>query len=60
VILGVLGGSAALAMPPRYAPHIARLAEQLDQEPADPSRVRPVAELARTLTFRHEMLEEFR
>jgi hypothetical protein len=46
-------------MPPRYAPHIAALAAQLDQESADPSRVRPVAELARILTFRHEMLQEF-
>jgi hypothetical protein len=46
-------------MPPAYAPHVARLAAQLDQEPADLSRVRPVAELARTLTFRHEMTLEF-
>jgi hypothetical protein len=57
--LAELCRSAALAMPPAYAPHIAQLAAQLDQEPADPSRVRPVAELARTLTFRHEMLQEF-
>ena len=38
---------------------IAQLAVQLDQEPTDMSRVRPIAELARTLTFRHEMLQEF-
>ena len=57
--LSELCRSAAMAMPPRYAPHLAQLAAQLDQEPADPSRVRPVAELARTLTFRHEMHQEF-
>ena len=57
--LSELCRSAALSMPPAYAPHVARLAAQLDQEPADPSRVRPVAELARTLTFRHEMTLEF-
>ncbi|HEV8570548.1 MAG TPA: DUF5691 domain-containing protein, partial [Actinoplanes sp.] len=57
--LAELCRSAALAMPPRYAPQISDLATQLDQQPADPSRVRPVAELARTLTFRHEMLLEF-
>ncbi len=57
--LSELCRSAALAMPPRYAPHVARLADQLGHEPADPSRIRPVAELARTLTFRHEMHMEF-
>jgi hypothetical protein len=57
--LAELCRAAALAMPPAYAPHIAGLAEQLDQQPADPSRIRPVAELARILTFRHEMLMEF-
>jgi uncharacterized protein DUF5691/SWIM zinc finger len=57
--LGELCRAAALAMPPAYADLVGRLAGQLDQEPADPSRVRPVAELARTLTFRHEMLQEF-
>jgi hypothetical protein len=57
--LAELCRSAAMAMPPRFAPHIAQLAATLDQEPADLSRVRPVAELARALTFRHEMLEEF-
>jgi hypothetical protein len=57
--LSELSRSAAMSMPPRYAPHIAQLAAQLDQEPTDPSRVRPVAELARTLTFRHEMHQEF-
>jgi len=57
--LAELCRAAALAMPPAYATHIAALAEQLDQQPTDPSRIRPVAELARTLTFRHEMLMEF-
>lgn len=57
--LSELCRSASMSMPPRYAPHIAHLAAQLDQAPADPSRVRPVAELARTLTFRHEMHLEF-
>ncbi|WP_433366411.1 SWIM zinc finger family protein [Actinoplanes sp. CA-142083] len=57
--LGELCRSAALAMPPAYAELAGRLAVQLDQEPADQSRVRPVAELARTLTFRHEMFQEF-
>jgi hypothetical protein len=58
--LAELCRAAALAMPPKYATYLAGLAEQLDQEPAaDPSRVRPVAELARTLTFRSEMLQEF-
>jgi hypothetical protein len=42
-----------LAIPPRYAPDIAALAARLEEER------RPVAELARTLTFRHEMLQEF-
>jgi hypothetical protein len=46
-------------MPPWFAVDIAALATRLEQEPADPSRIRPVAELARTLTFRHEMLQEF-
>ena len=46
-------------MPPRFAPHVARLAAELDGTAADPSRVRPVAGLAQTLTFRHEMLQEF-
>jgi hypothetical protein len=57
--LGELCRAAALAMPPGYADLAGRLALQLDQEPADQSRVRPVADLARTLTFRHEMLQEF-
>ena len=57
--LAELCRAAAPAMPPRFAPHIAALAVRLEQEPADPSRIRPVAELARTLTFRHEMLQEF-
>jgi Family of unknown function (DUF5691)/SWIM zinc finger len=56
--LAELCRSAAMAMPPRFAPHLAQLAVTLDQEPADMSRIRPVAELARTLTFRREMLEE--
>jgi hypothetical protein len=57
--LAELCRAAALAMPPRFAAYIAALAARLEQEPADPSRIRPVAELARTLTFRHEMLQEF-
>ena len=57
--LGELCRAAAMAMPTSYAAPIAQLAAQLDQEPADLSRVRPVAELARTLTFRHEMFQEF-
>ena len=57
--LSELCRSAAPAMPPRFAPHVAQLAEHLGQEPADTSRVRPVAELARALTFRHEMHLEF-
>ncbi|BFU43585.1 SWIM zinc finger family protein [Krasilnikovia sp. MM14-A1004] len=56
--LGELCRAAAMAMPTGYAAAVARLAAELDAEPADPSRVRPVAELARTLTFRHEMLQE--
>jgi hypothetical protein len=57
--LGELCRAAALAMPPAYSDLVGRLALQLDQEPADQSRVRPVADLARTLTFRREMLDEF-
>jgi hypothetical protein len=57
--LGELCRAAALGMPPAYAEPVAHLAAQLDQEPADQSRVRPVADLARTLTFRHEMFQEF-
>ncbi|GIF17745.1 hypothetical protein BJ973_009290 [Actinoplanes tereljensis] len=57
--LGELCRSAAVSMPPSYAELVGRLALQLDQEPADQSRVRPVADLARTLTFRHEMFQEF-
>ena len=57
--LAELCRAAALAMPPAYAEIVGRLAVQLDQEPSDQSRVRPVAELARTLTFRHEMFQEF-
>ena len=49
--------TAALAMPPGYADLAGRLAADLDQS-LDQSRVRPVADLARTLTFRHEMLQE--
>ncbi|WP_328460471.1 DUF5691 domain-containing protein [Actinoplanes sp. NBC_00393] len=55
--LGELCRTAALAMPPAYADLAGRLAAQLDQL-VDPTRVRPVADLARTLTFRHEMLQE--
>ncbi|WP_067503284.1 SWIM zinc finger family protein [Actinoplanes sp. TFC3] len=57
--LAELCRAAALAMPPTFTPHVTQLAAQLDLATADPSRVRPVAELARTLTFRHEMLQEF-
>ncbi|MFC4064695.1 DUF5691 domain-containing protein [Actinoplanes subglobosus] len=55
--LGELCRAAALAMPPGYADLAGRLAAQLDRV-VDPARVRPVAELARTLIFRHEMLQE--
>ncbi|MFI5936522.1 DUF5691 domain-containing protein [Actinoplanes sp. NPDC051494] len=55
--LAELCRAAAHAMPPRFSPHLTRLAAELGG--TDPSRVRPVAELARTLTFRREMLEEF-
>jgi hypothetical protein len=58
--LAELCRAAALAMPPRYAVHVAALAEQLDQQAQDQSRVRPVADLARTLDFRYEMLQELR
>ncbi|ROP33080.1 SWIM zinc finger family protein [Couchioplanes caeruleus] len=57
--LAELCRAAATAMPPAYAAHVTSLAVRLDQDAADPSRIRPVAELARTLTFRHEMLQEF-
>ena len=57
--LSELCRSAALSMPPRYAGHVARLAEELEREPATSARTRPVAELARTLTFRNEMHLEF-
>jgi hypothetical protein len=57
--LAELCRAAGLAMPPHVAPSIAAFVTRLEQEPADPSRIRPVAELARTLTFRHEMLQEF-
>ncbi|MCO8273163.1 SWIM zinc finger family protein [Actinoplanes sp. TRM 88003] len=58
--LGELCRAAALSMPPGYADLVGRLAGQLDQEPADASRVRPVADLARTLTFRSQMLDELK
>ena len=58
--LAELCRASALAMPPRYAAPVAALAEQLDQQPADQSRVRPVADLARTLDFRYEMELELR
>ncbi|MEV6595815.1 SWIM zinc finger family protein [Actinoplanes sp. NPDC051346] len=57
--LAELCRAAATAMPPAYATHVAQLTTRLDQDSADPSRIRPVADLARTLTFRHEMLMEF-
>jgi hypothetical protein len=56
---------AATAMPARYAETVARLADNLRAEAdtlraeaVDHARVRPVAELAATLTFRHEMIQE--
>ncbi|MBW6439367.1 SWIM zinc finger family protein [Actinoplanes hulinensis] len=55
--LGELCRAAGLAMPPEYADLTGRLAALLDQT-VEPARVRPVAELARTLTFRLEMFEE--
>ncbi|AEV87577.1 hypothetical protein ACWT_6565 [Actinoplanes sp. SE50] len=55
--LGELCRTAALAMPPAYADLAGRLAAQLEPE-VDPSRVRPIADLARTLAFREEMLRE--
>jgi hypothetical protein len=58
--LGELCRAAAVAMPPSYADPVGRLALQLDQEPSDQSRVRPVADLARALIFRREMFEELR
>ncbi len=58
--LAELCRAAALAMPPRYAAPVTALAEQLDQQQGDVSRVRPVADLARTLDFRYEMLRELR
>jgi hypothetical protein len=51
--------SASFAMPPSFAPRLARLADQIGRESDDPSRTRPMAELASTLTFRHEMHLEF-
>ncbi|GGK84453.1 hypothetical protein GCM10012284_18330 [Mangrovihabitans endophyticus] len=57
--LAELCRAAALGLPSAYAPVVQRLADQLGQESAEPSRVRPVAELAGTLTFRHEMHLEF-
>jgi hypothetical protein len=56
--LGELCRAAAVAMPPGYADPVGRLALQLDQEPGEQSRMRPVADLARTLIFRREMFEE--
>ncbi|MBM2621582.1 SWIM zinc finger family protein [Actinoplanes sp. LDG1-06] len=58
--LGELCREAGLAMPPAYADLVSRLALQLDQDSGDSSRVRPVADLARTLTFRQEMFDELR
>ena len=57
--LAELCRAAGLAMPPHVAPGIVAFVTRLEQEPTEPSRIRPVAELARTLTFRHEMLQEF-
>ncbi|BCJ41836.1 hypothetical protein GCM10010168_75240 [Actinoplanes ianthinogenes] len=55
--LGELCRTAALAMPPEYADLTGRLAAQLEPE-VDAGRVRPVADLARTLAFREEMRAE--
>jgi hypothetical protein len=55
--LGELCRAAGTAMPPGYADLAGRLAARLDQI-VDPARVRPVTDLARTLTFRHDMLQE--
>jgi hypothetical protein len=49
---------AATAMPARYAETVALLADTLRADAVDHTRVRPVAELAATLTFRHEMIQE--
>ncbi|WP_306208284.1 SWIM zinc finger family protein [Actinoplanes sp. RD1] len=57
--LAELCRAAAPVMPPRYAPHLTKLADQLLRDGTDPARIRAVTELARTLTFRHEMLQEF-
>ncbi|WP_052720387.1 DUF5691 domain-containing protein [Actinoplanes rectilineatus] len=57
--LGELCRLAAVAAPPERAGRVVRLAAELGQT-LDPSRVRPVADLARALTFRHEMFEELR
>lgn len=56
--LSELCRAAALAMPPAYADTVARLALQLDQEPAAATRARPVADLARALAFRQDMFAE--
>jgi hypothetical protein len=53
--LAELCRAAAPAMPPRHATTITRLAAHFDHQALDPARVRPVAELAAMLTFRHEM-----
>jgi hypothetical protein len=45
-------------MPPRHAAEVGRLALKFDKQALDPARVRPVAELALMLTFRHEMHQE--
>ncbi|GAA4590250.1 hypothetical protein GCM10023107_15720 [Actinoplanes octamycinicus] len=55
--LGELCRTAALAMPPEYADLTGRLAAQLEPE-VDAGRVRPIADLARTLAFRAEMRAE--
>jgi hypothetical protein len=56
--LAELCRAAALAMPARHATAIGRLALHFDNQALDPARVRPVAELAVMLTFRHEMHQE--
>lgn len=50
----------ATAATPALADRINRLAEKLERENADPTRVRAVTQLAAILAFRHEMHKEFR
>jgi hypothetical protein len=58
--LAELCRASAVAMPHRHAGSIAQLAARLDHEEVDPTRIRPVADLAATLGFRHDMHQELR